>query len=257
MKKKIIFKLVLLLILALKIQTFSFTKVKRFYSIKYSIMINLPGNFKYKNVNGKISFTSKFAKINLFFYKHLNFLEAFNKAKTMGKGKLISQNNEVQFAHSRILRASRGGYLIFKYNNHELIHLTVLKKEYRVYIFKTKIKQKNLSKLKNFLSSIRLLIPDEKNYEATKNGKLYRLLLLADNSFRLTIMKNNKGNFLMGDYYYKKNELILKAKYKISGINAVDGNITKIMKTLILTKYKKDGYLKFNDITFKLSDTVY
>ncbi len=243
-----------LIILLLSLCTLSFSKFNnklRFFSPIYSISIDLPEGFTVKNHNNFVEFVSNFSRTELFFYVHGNFLDLFETTEKTATGKLVAKNKEVDFSHCRMLRASRGGYIIFNNKSH-ITHYLFLKREYRIYIFKTNIAANDLPKFKAFIAAIRLLMPEETPYEGESKGHLHRMILISDKTFRYSIFKKGNITVYIGFYKYSiNNSLKLMSAFKI--LKKDDGESVRKKSRRIFTmyKYNDDGNIKYGDIIFK------
>jgi hypothetical protein len=245
--RKIIYSLLLLL----SISFLHTAETKRFYSKRYCFYVDLPQGFHVKYENGILVFESSFSKTYFHTITFKGFLKCYRYAKTLGRGIIISSKNEVSFAHSRILRATRGGYIIYRRAENKLIHIAVLKKEHRIYIFKTFIDENNLKKFKSFLKSIRLFLPEEKNYEGMDGGKIIRLTLFSDNTFRFNNFNSNRSEIYSGFYKYDGNTLVLKSSYKEIKSENVSRKIAE-QKIITLIKHSENE-IKYSSVILKLS----
>ena len=247
-------KIILFIVVLLVIGTTGYSKtdtLNRFYSSQYLCRIDLPKGFNVQQILEKVYFVSSFSKTKLSFFVHENYAMIFNQLKNGNQGKLLKYKTEVEFSNCRQLLASKGGYLIFK-NKGMLTHYLILKKEYRVYVFETKIRNSDLIKFKKFISSIRLLMPDELTYEYKKGMVIHRLVLVSDKTFRYSIFKGGKINVYIGLYEFDAlNSLKLKSLYFVNKISVNDGSRIKSSKIFKMYKYNDNGEIKSGNLIFK------
>ena len=228
----------------------------RFYSQRYALQIDLPEGYQVKRTGETTTFYNDFASIELRFFVHKDFSEVYEMAKRMGRGILTAENREVKFAHCRILRASRGGYLIFNQNG-RIQHYTILKKEYRSYLIISTLKEEHLGKLKSFIESIRLLMPDEKNYEGEKNGFLYRLSLSTDYTYRFSVIRGKQISVTMGTYRMINSEIHLSGI--MSAVRSEDETtrVSRSFETGVVRKDHQPDTLIYQGVQLKISRITY